>query len=227
MTPRAWTYWAGPAAVLGGLLWIVFVTGHTFTHGSTQSPRGAALLGLESLNFFRLLAIPPLLFAVGLVGARASRAARGVSDGRLGRAGFVVALLGLALVALGVILETWIVDPSEDFSHPLVQAGWIAYLLGLFPVLPLGMILFGVGSPQMSRRVRLLAIVIGVLAPLQWFEGILSSVSTGSLTWDLFYSALRGLLGGGWMALGYAHWRDGGERHAAHARGGGHGREVG
>ena len=227
MSSRTLVRLAGPAAMLGGVLWVTVVTGHTFTHGSTQSPRGATLLGLESLDFFRLLAIPPLLFAVGLAGARASRATRGTSGGRLGRAGFVVALLGLALVALGVILETWIVDPSEDFSHPLVQGGWIAYLLGLFPVLPLGMLLFGVGSPHMPRHVRLLAIVIGVLAPLQWLEGVLSSVSSGSLTWDLVYSVLRGLLGVGWIALGYALWRDGGERHAADARGGGRGREAG
>lgn len=58
--------WGGLAAILGGALWIVFFTGHTFAHGSTQSPRGATILGFESLDFNRLLAIPPLLFMWGV-----------------------------------------------------------------------------------------------------------------------------------------------------------------
>lgn len=65
---------AGVAANVGGLLWVIASTGHTFTHGSTQSPRNATILGWESLDFFRLLAIPPLLFIVGLVGTQATRA---------------------------------------------------------------------------------------------------------------------------------------------------------
>lgn len=71
---------AGPAAVMGGLLWVAVVTGHTFAHGSTQSPRDAAVLGLQSLDFFRLLAIPPLLFALGLAGASPSGSNRGQVD---------------------------------------------------------------------------------------------------------------------------------------------------
>ena len=52
--------------MLGGVLWVALVTGHTFVHGSTQSPRDAAVLGLTSLDFFRLLGVPPLLLAAGL-----------------------------------------------------------------------------------------------------------------------------------------------------------------
>ncbi len=155
--------WGGLAAILGGvLLWIVFMTGHTFTHGSTQSPRYASILGLESIDFFRSLAIPPLLFIGGLVAARATRPQ---TDRRRGQAGFVIALLGLIMIALGVILETWIIDPDKDFQNPLVQGGWILFLFGLFPVLPVGMILFGIGSSGIRRRLRMLAVVIGLLAP--------------------------------------------------------------
>jgi hypothetical protein len=53
------------AAISGGVLWMVLFTGHTFAHGSTQSPRGATILGFGSLDFYRLLAIPPLLFVWG------------------------------------------------------------------------------------------------------------------------------------------------------------------
>lgn len=196
--------WGGLAAMLGGALWIVSFTGHTFTHGSTQSPRDATILGFESLDFYRLLAIPPLLFIWGLVSARATRVR---SSRRLGQVGFVVALVGLVMLALGVILETWIIDPSKDFYNPLVQGGWILFLFGLFPVLPAGMILFGIGSSGIERRLRILAVVIGLLAPLQLLEGEgFLSASTGSLMWDLLYATLRGLLGLGWILLGYVLW---------------------
>src|SRR5918998_2498603 len=88
----------GLAAILGGVLWILFYTGHTFTHGSTQSPRNATILGLESLDFNRLLALPALLFIIALFGARATRAS---TSRRLGRVAFVVALLGLVMIGLG------------------------------------------------------------------------------------------------------------------------------
>ncbi len=52
----------------------------------------------------------------------------------------------------------------------------------------------------------ILAVVIGLLAPLQLLEGFLSSASTGSLMWDLVYATLRGLVGLGWILLGYALW---------------------
>jgi hypothetical protein len=195
--------WGGLAAILGGVLWILFYTGHTFTHGSTQSPRDATILGLESLDFNRLLALPPLLFIIGLFGTRATRAFVGR---RPGRVAFVVALLGLVMITLGVILETWVIDPNKDFENPIVQGGWILFLFGLFPVIPVGMILYGIRSRDMERRLRILAVVIGLLAPLQWLEMFLSSVSTGSVVWDLAYSVLRGLFGLGWIVLGYVLW---------------------
>ena len=151
----------------GGVVWIVLFTGHTFTHGSIQSPRGATILGFGSLHFYRLLALPPLLFIWGLVGARATRDGPG---GRLGRVGFVAALVGLAMVAFGVVLETWIVDSDKDFYNPLVQGGWILFLFGLFPVLPVGMILFAVGSSDIQRRLRMLAVVIGLWPPFSFWR---------------------------------------------------------
>lgn len=195
--------WGALAAILGGVLWILLYTGHTFTHGSTQSPRNATILGLESLDFYRLLALPSLLFIIGLFGTRATRAS---TSRRLGRVAFLVALLGLVMIGFGVILETWILDVDKDFEHPLVQGGWILFLFGLCPVVPVGMILYGIRARDMERRLRILTVSIGVLAPLQWFEMFLSSVSTGSVVWDLAYVVLRGLFGLGWIVLGYVLW---------------------
>ena len=190
------------AAIVGGLLWILLLTGQTFTHGSTQTPREAAILGLESLDFWRLLALPPILWIVALASTGATRR----SGRRLGQIGLVTALLGLAMVALGVVLETWILDPDEYFHTTLVQSGWILYLFGLFPMLSLGMFLFAAGSPHLDWRFRVLAVVIGLFAPLPWLEMFLSAVSTGSLAWDVTYSVLRGLLGGAWILWGLAVW---------------------
>lgn len=186
-------------------MWMVLFTGHTFTHGSTQSPRGATIQGFGSLDFYRLLAVPPLLFVWGLVATRARQAEPG---SRLGRVGFVTALLGLVMLALGVVLETWIANPNKDFQNPLVQGGWVLFIFGLFPVLPVGMILFGMGSSGIGRRLRLLAVVVGLSAPLQLLEVFLSSVSTGSPKWDLLYATLRGMMGLAWALLGYALWSE-------------------
>jgi hypothetical protein len=197
--------WGAVGSVVGGILWVVLFAGHTFAHGSTQTPREATVLGLSSLDFLRLLAIPPLLFMWGLWSARATQTA---PLRPLGRAGYFVSLTGLAMVALGVVLETWIVDPSLDFSHPFVQGGSILFLFGLFPTLTIGMILFGVRASGMRRSLRVLAVVIGVLTPLQLLEVFLSSWSTGTVPWDLLYTALRGLVGLAWVAFGVSLWSE-------------------
>lgn len=46
-------------------------------------------------------------------------------------------------------------------------------------------------------------LAVGLLAPLQWLEGFLLSVSTGTLAGDVTYAVLRGLLGFGRLLLGY------------------------
>jgi hypothetical protein len=54
----------------------------------------------------------------------------------------------------------------------------------------------------------MLAVVIGLLAPLQILESFLSSVSTGSPIWDLMYATLRGVMGLAWALLGHALWSE-------------------
>ncbi len=226
--------WGGAAAILGGVLWILFYTGHTFTHGSTQSPRGATILGFESLDFNRLLTIPALLFIVGLFGARATQPS---ASRHTGRVAFVVALVGLVMIALGVVLETWIIDPNEDFENPLVQGGWIAFIFGLFPVLPVGMILYGIRAQDLQRRLRFTAgRILGTLAlgaaafaagvavrrggtEPGWRIALLLVGLVGMFLlplWPLVYAVqwvpevagagLIALFGLGWVVLGWAFW---------------------
>lgn len=190
------------AAMLGGVLWIVLVAGVTFTHGLTDAPRDALILGFGTLEFNRLLVLPPLLFIVGLAGIRA----RGAPPrGSLERTGFVAALLGLFMVSLGVVLETWIVEPDTDFYNPVVQVGWMVYILGRFPVLAVGMALFGLASSGTERRLRIIVVSIGLLISLEFLAGVLSSASA-SLAWDLVVAILTGLVGLGWAVLGYILW---------------------
>ena len=76
MSSATLVHWGDPAAIIGGLLWMPFVTALTFTHGSTEDPRGTVLAGLTALGLNRLLALPPLLWIVGLVGTATSRRGR-------------------------------------------------------------------------------------------------------------------------------------------------------
>jgi hypothetical protein len=198
----------GIAAMLGGVLWMLAVAGLTYAHGLTESPRGALVLGFGALTFNRLLAFPPLLFAVGLAGVRA----RGSTPrGWLGKTGFVVALAGLVMASLGVVLETWIVNPDANFYSPVVQAGWMVSILGLFPVLAVGMVLFGLASSYTKRHLRIFVVSIGLVASLQFVAGVLSAAPTGSLAWDLVAAILNGALGLAWAVLGYVLWFDGDE----------------
>jgi hypothetical protein len=75
---------AGPAAVLGGLLWTVLVPAITLTYPGRSGWEGTqTLLGLAWEDYNRLLPPVLLLLLVGLAGLRRRYAAR---SGRLGRA---------------------------------------------------------------------------------------------------------------------------------------------
>ena len=190
--------WSGVAATLGGITWALLAAGWTFSHGSTQSPRGDDVLGLGAHEFTRLLAVPAALWFVSLIGDR--------PDARLdrraaARAGWAMALVGAALVAVGAILQTSVVDPSLDFDHPAVQGGWLLFIAGLLPFLTLGMLLSGFATSPASP-VRWLRMLVGSLSPLPVLAFFLSGVSSGGVGWDVALAAMHAAPGLGWIALG-------------------------
>lgn len=193
--------WAGLAGTVAGLMWLVFATGYVFTHGSTETPRGAVIASLTALDFTRLLAVPPLLFVVALVAA-----ARAVRPDRALAIGTALAIAGSLMISVGAFLQTSIVDPNADFGHPAVQSGWLLYIFGLFPVLSIGALVSAIASRRLDRTTRLAAAGIGGAALLPWFGGFVSATSTGTVGWDLLHSLLSGSLGLSWIAFGYALW---------------------
>lgn len=194
------TRWSGATALIGGLLWALFAAGWMFSHGSTQDPSGARLLGLGALEFTRLLTVPAALWAVSLLSSPVRTHRDG---GRAARTGVAIALVGVLMVGLGAMLQTSIVDPERDFGHPAVQGGWLIYVTGLVPVLSGGMLMVGLASSPMAPSVHRSALLIGLLTPLPVIAYVLSGVSAGGLGWNVGLATMHAAPGVAWLALGY------------------------
>jgi hypothetical protein len=184
---------AGPAAVAGGLVWIVGAVGWLLTHGTQADWKNAELLGFNGTRFTQLLIVAAALWAVGLVGVLPGR--------RAARVAWSVGLVGALMVGVGALFETSIVDPDANFSHPIVQSGWLLFIGGLFPVLCAGML--GLAASSTGRTAERIAYVtIGAGAPLPvvaFFVGGLNAAGTGGI---LALALLHAAPGLGWIALG-------------------------
>ena len=188
--------WSGLAAMLGGLLWMVL----GFLQGMAESTK---VLGLTEGAYNRMNTASLLLLTAGLAGLYARQAVR---SGRLGVAGFVLAFIGLALMVLGNVIESWISDlifadvqPGE--FKPGAHAGWGTFLIGLC-VLAVGLVLVGIATIQakaLPRWSRALPLVTGLLLA----SGFLVALSLGE--WGLWVIVLSL---GPWMLLGYVVWSD-------------------
>jgi len=77
--------------------WVLFTIGH----GPTTINENQEVLGLNPDAWSRLLVVPLVLVAVGLVALHSREASH---SGWLGKSGYVVSLVGLAL---------WVVDFNE------------------------------------------------------------------------------------------------------------------
>ena len=183
--------WSGLAAMLGGLLFMVL----GFLQSMAESTK---VLGLTEGAYSRMNTASLLLLAAGLAGLYARQAGR---FGRLGVAGFVLAFIGLALMVLGNVIESWIsdlmfADVSPGEFKPGAHAGWGSILIGLC-VLAVGLVLIGIATIQakvLPRWSRVLPLVTGLL------------IAAGFLVGSFGVIILS--LGLGWMLLGYVVWSD-------------------
>ncbi len=158
---------------------------------------GALLAVVATLSAFSVvsdwvnlaLQIPlPTLLAAGMVGLRTRQKNR---LGRLGRAGFVVAI-SAAAYSLGSIvfaLYTLHAGISETLAPTIFAVSMVSMLM-----LILGSILLGIASlhAEVLPRWVALLLTIGSVAAVVPFAGL-------------------PLFGVGWAALGYALWSDKGE----------------
>ena len=185
--------WSGLATMLGGLLFMVLGR----LAGMAESTK---VLGLTESAYGRMNTASLLLLTAGLAGLYARQAVR---SGRLGVAGFVLAFIGLALMVLGNVIESWISDlifadvPPGEFK-PGAHAGWGIFLLGLC-VLAVGLMLVGIATIQAKAWSRVLPLVTGLLLA----SGFLVALSIGE--WGLWVIVLSL---GPWMLLGYVLWSD-------------------
>jgi hypothetical protein len=194
---------AALASIVGGLLWSVHAFGWTFTHGSSEGPRNDTILGLDALWFTMLIGPAATLFVFALAGVRMALGRQQT----VATVGYWTAMVGAVTLAASGFFGYWIVDPNQDFGHPLVQGGWLLYLVGLFPILTVGMLSYGSAAADVDRPTRSAILAIGLLAPLPIVGALLGPVSSSRVVSDLVMSSLIGAMGLGWVVLGVALWR--------------------
>jgi hypothetical protein len=181
---RSLLRWSGLICVPGGVLWAL-------------SPLGIQLsvLRFHTPNvFWKLFPSAPLLLLIGLVGLHLRISAR---SGRLERAGFLLALVGLVLVLAGNVGQFWL---GTDDVYIMTAPAYRAFRLGLL-VLAVASVLFGVAAARDGTLPLwgTLPFVVGALGGLVAFLGDLGTF--GAMLWILF--------GVGWAWLGFALFLDG------------------
>jgi hypothetical protein len=208
VSPSNLIRWGGLAALVGGVIGILYFPFHASAYFATQD--GSAALDAPWVAvwaepftrvFDPLLTFAPphevyttfgkilVLVVLGfLVGVLALHSRQGARAGRLEKWGFRVLLLGSVLGTLGVFGEYY--TPYLDFSFLAFSAPGILLLM-------FGSLLFGIGTLKAGMVPRLGA----WLLTLGGFPGIvLMTVLVGHLSGGLL------LLDFAWVVLGYALW---------------------
>jgi len=182
-------------AVAGGFVWVVGAVGWLLTHGTQPNWNTASILGFTGTEFTQLLIVATALWAAAL--------AMDVPRRPLARAAWVASLVGVAMVGLGALFETSIVDPVAEFRHPLVQSGWLLFIGGLFPVLFAGMLGLAAASTS-SAGERLASAAIGAAAPLPVVAFFVGGLNAGGALAIAALALMHAAPGIGWIALGLA-----------------------
>jgi hypothetical protein len=169
MTSSSIIRWGGIAAMLGGVFWVVWNLLYRVSFQAAGGPFSHGLLLLAAL-----------LTLAGLVGLHALQ---GGNYGRIGRAGFYTAAVGLLAQALAALV---LLMGSEALL-------WLVAPVGSLTVL-VGQVLYGAATLQARVLPRWCGLGLIVVPPIAFYLN--SKVFYGSL-------ALFGVL---WVALGYVLW---------------------
>jgi hypothetical protein len=173
MTSSNLIRWGGIAAMLGGVFWVVWSLLGRVSFEAAGSPFADLMLLLATL-----------LTLGGLVGLHVLQ---GGNYGRIGRAGFYAAAVGLLVQALAALLLLMGSDAWE------VTLQWLVAPVGSLIVL-VGLVLYGAATLQARVLARWCGVGLIVVPPLAFYMH--SKIFYGSL-------ALFGVL---WVALGYELW---------------------
>jgi hypothetical protein len=172
MTSSNIVRWGGIAAMLGGLFWVVWSLLERVSFEAAGSPFADLMLLLAAL-----------LTLGGLVGLHALQ---GGNYGRLGRAGFYTAAVGLLVQALAALFFM-----GSDAWEVTLQ--WLVAPVGSWIIL-VGLVLYGAATLQARVLARWCGVGLIVVPPLAFYMN--SKIFYGSL-------ALFAVL---WVALGYVLW---------------------
>ena len=171
--------WSGLLVVPGGVLWALTPTGASISESLFSTPN----------VFWKLFFPAPLLMLAGLVGLQLRQSGR---SGIVEKIGFLLALVGLLLVAAGDVGLFWL---GLDDAFIMTAPAYRAFRLGLL-LLGVGAIVFGATAPRDGDLPTwgLLPFVVGSLC------GLISFVT------DLgaFGTVLFILFGLGWAWLGFS-----------------------
>ena len=180
--------WGGPAAIAGGVLWIMLRPLVAITWNNP-------MFGLAYEDYNRLMVAPLALLLPGALGLHARYAGHTAGWARRGLLGTV---LGVPLMLLGVIIEFYVAGGvnTGDWTGSLV--GWLVFLLG-YAATTAGLVVFGVAARRGAllggwSGLPLAMGVVGLLWPFLAEVGIVVNV------------LIQVLFGLGWVGLGSALW---------------------
>ena len=195
MSSANWIRWGGTAGMVGGLLWVSFPLSTALVSLEDTQPGTLAYVATAA-SYWLMAVLPLLLLLVGLMGLRALI---GGADGRLGKVGFLVSFVALALMFFGNGVEVASLTYSGSESavgHSAFLAGFLALLVGS---LLLGVALIRARRDPFSRLgglVFALALPLGIL-----FAFLGDAVAPGT---DIgFWAAITVPYGIAWVLLGY------------------------
>lgn len=150
-------HWCWLGAVLGGLIHLVLnaLIEIYFPEHWAGSP--SRLFGFSYADYSRLLWIPALLLLVGLTGVY-KRVSKFV--GRLGKIGFLLAVVGFGLELLGNLIEFWIFGlflvPFLGEFQTGSDGSQVGYTVSSYGTMFLivGLLLFGIACLRSTLPIR-------------------------------------------------------------------------
>lgn len=199
MSPSNLIRWSGLAALVGGVLWVVFEVAFFIIIGDQPE----SIVGATSawVILLVLALVGSMLIFLGLVGLYARQVAE---MGVLGLIAFLVAFIGMTLF-VGILWNFTFAVPSLAEAAPeLLDAGPSGMLAAgfilTFVLFTLGWLLFGLASLLAGVLPRGAAVLLMIGAVLSFVLGFLE-LPFGDVVFDVALA---------WM--GYAVWTGAGER---------------
>jgi hypothetical protein len=191
--------WGGVALILWASHLLVRDFTWAFTHGTTEDFMGLTFLGFSAGQY---AVVWPAFAPLGVIGLAAVYVRVSPALRRIGRSGFVVALLGLALFFVASAMQYW---TGAGFYTPMVYGGWLLSLASYF-VLAAGLVVAGIDVRRANAlpRGRSLILILGILlVPTLVLVGYIVGRSDDSLAWKLLYGGVSVPYDLCWLWLGF------------------------